>query len=182
MIVSITKSSPVICSPRPSSAVLARLLQSSLITCRARQSPTGPARHPELPGKLRHVRHLQSPPVRPGLSSGRRSRYPSVPGALSGSAVRPVRTQRRTDWTLGNTVNNSGGETALPNNVAIRSLTSLTCLIRETGQGEFLWRYLCTVSSNAARAAKNKRKELESHIKETKVRMYQIHPIGNCCN
>jgi len=84
-------------------AVLTRHLQSSPITCRARQSPTGPGCHPELPGKLRHLRHLQSPPVRPGLSSGRTPRYPSVPGALSGTAVRPVRTQRRTDWTLGNT-------------------------------------------------------------------------------
>ena len=58
-------------------AVLTRHLQSSPITCRARQSPTGPGRHPELPGKLRHLRHLQSPPVRPGLSSGRTPRYPS---------------------------------------------------------------------------------------------------------
>jgi len=33
-------------------AVLTRHLQSSPITCRARQSPTGPGRHPELPGKL----------------------------------------------------------------------------------------------------------------------------------
>jgi len=63
----------------------------------------GPARHPELPGKLRHLRHLQSPPVRPGLSSRRTPRYPSVPGALSGTAVRPVGTQRPTDWTLGST-------------------------------------------------------------------------------
>jgi len=47
-------------------AVLTRYLQSSPITCRARQSPTGPARHSELPGKLRHLRHQQSPPVRPG--------------------------------------------------------------------------------------------------------------------
>ena len=86
-------------SPHPSSAVLARLLQSSRITCRARplpaaltchlqpslvlcgprQLPAGPGRHPELPGKLRHLRHLQGPPVRPGSSSGRTPRYPPRP-------------------------------------------------------------------------------------------------------
>ena len=86
------QSSSVFCSPRPSPAVLAPHLQSSPITCRAHQSPTGPVRHPELPGKSRHLRHLQSPQVRPRLSSGRTPRYPSVPGALSGTAVRPVRT------------------------------------------------------------------------------------------
>ncbi|PUU77085.1 hypothetical protein B9Z19DRAFT_198080 [Tuber borchii] len=76
-------------------------MQSSPITYRARPSPVGPARHPELPGELRHLRHLQGPPVRPGQSYGRTPRYPSVPGALPGTAVRPVRTRRRTDWTLG---------------------------------------------------------------------------------
>jgi len=66
-----------------------------------------------------------------------------------------------------------------PNNVAMRSRTSLTCLIRQTRQGDFLWRDLCTVTSSTANASEKKRKELGSHIKETKVRMYQIHPIGN---
>jgi len=37
------------------------------------------ARHPELPGKLRHLRHLRSPPVRCEQSSGRTPRGPSRP-------------------------------------------------------------------------------------------------------
>jgi len=68
-------------------AVLTRYLQfylqSSQVTNRA-------ARYPELPGKLRHLINLQSPPVRPWRLSGRTPRYSSVPGALSGTAVRPV--------------------------------------------------------------------------------------------
>jgi len=62
---------------------------------------------------LPRLRHLQSPPVRPGLSSGRTPRYPSVPGALSGTAVRPVRIRRRTDWTLGNTDISKEGDQSL---------------------------------------------------------------------
>jgi len=39
-------------------AVLTRHPQSSPVLCSPRLLPVGPARHPELPGKLRHLRHL----------------------------------------------------------------------------------------------------------------------------
>jgi len=54
-------------------------------------SPSGPTAHVKAHGRFRDLRRLQSPPIRPGQSSGRPLRY----------AVRPVRTRRRTDWTLG---------------------------------------------------------------------------------
>ena len=66
----------------------------------ARRSPAWPARHPQLPRKLHHLRHLQSPPIRLGQSSRRTPRCPSVPGVLWGTAVRLIRHGRRTDWTL----------------------------------------------------------------------------------
>ena len=51
-------------------------------------------------GVLRHLRHL--PPPSPSRASIRTDATPAVrPGHPSPSAVRPVRSQRRMDWTLG---------------------------------------------------------------------------------
>ena len=80
------QSSPVICSSHPSLTVLANYLQGPPVTCRAHPSR-------ESSGELRHLRHLQSPPVLLGQSSGRTLSYPSVPGTLSSTAVTPALTE-----------------------------------------------------------------------------------------
>ena len=89
-------SSPVFCSPCPSSAVLTRHLQSSPITYRARQSSRGtrkiaPSETPAVPASPSRavVRTDAKIPIRPGRPS--RYRRPSRPDL------------KRTDWTLGNT-------------------------------------------------------------------------------
>ncbi|KAG0635433.1 hypothetical protein HOY80DRAFT_1057199 [Tuber brumale] len=45
----------------------------------------------------------RGPAVRPGQGTGQTPRCPLVPGILPCTAIRPVGTRRRTDWTLGNT-------------------------------------------------------------------------------
>ena len=89
------QSLPVICTPCPSAAVMANYL-------------LGPSHLPELPRRLRHLRHLKSPQFCPRLWSGPTPRYPSNLGALSCTAIRAVQIQSQTEWTLGNTAATSG--------------------------------------------------------------------------
>ena len=77
-------------------AVLTRYLQSSAVFCSLRQFPVRPASH--LQGQPLIRSYQKNFPTRDTCSPCQ-----SIPGALSGTAVRPVRTQRWTDSTLGNT-------------------------------------------------------------------------------
>jgi len=126
------QSSRITYRARPLPAVLTRHLLSSPVICSPRQLPDGPARYPELPERLRHLRHLQGSPVRPGQLSGRTPRHPSVPGALPRTAVRPFRTRRRTDWTLVFTVPHHEGNTQ-PQNLESLPSSFFTLVGRDSG-------------------------------------------------
>jgi len=105
------QSSPVFCSPHPSSIVLARVLESLPVIWGPHRLPVEPASHLPAPrvsiiqlqAKLHHLRDLQFPQVRPGVSSGCTPRYPSVLDPRSATAICPVQTQGLADLTLGNT-------------------------------------------------------------------------------